>query len=120
MESESVKIYVGNLPFSVNEDQLKELFGSYGKLVQAEVIKDKFSGRSKGFGFITFETREDAEKAISEMNEKDVDGRAIKVSEAKPMDPDRKPQRRSFGGGGYGGRSGGSGGFRREGRRDRF
>ena len=91
-----MKVYVGNLPFSVSEDKLKELFSAYGEIEETSVIKDKFSGRSKGFGFVTFKNDEDAKKAISELNEKDVEGRNLKVNEAKPMDPDRP--RRSFGG----------------------
>lgn len=90
-----MKIYVGNLPFSVEDDKLRELFAAYGEIEEAMVIKDKFSGRSKGFGFVTFKNEENAKKAISEMNEKEVEGRALKVNEAKPMDPDRP--RRNFG-----------------------
>ncbi|HUS49745.1 MAG TPA: RNA-binding protein [Candidatus Paceibacterota bacterium] len=79
------KTYVGNLPFSVDSDKLKEIFSKFGNVEEAIVIMDKYSGRSKGFGFVTFEKEEDAQKAISEMNEKEVDGRKIKVNEAKPM-----------------------------------
>lgn len=79
----SAKIYVGNLPFSVDSEKLKELFSQFGEVTEATVISDKFSGRSKGFGFVTFENDEDAKKAIDGMNEKEVDGRAIKVSEAR-------------------------------------
>ena len=87
-----MKIYVGNLPFSVDHDKLKEMFSSYGEIEEATVISDKFSGRSKGFGFVDFKgekSEESAKKAIAEMNEKEVEGRALKVNEAKPMDPDR-------------------------------
>lgn len=90
----SQKLYVGNLPFSVGDNELKELFSSYGEISEAIVIKDKFSGRSKGFGFVTFANDADAEKAISEMNEKEIEGRSIKVNQAKPME-EFKP-RRSF------------------------
>ena len=89
-----VKIYVGNLPFTVSDEKLRELFSSYGEIDEVLIIKDKFSGRSKGFGFVTFSKQEDANKAIAEMNEKEVEGRALKVSEARPMDSDRP--RRSF------------------------
>jgi RNA recognition motif-containing protein len=92
-----MKVYVGNLPFSVDDEKLRELFSSYGEVEEASVIKDKFSGRSKGFGFVTFKDDESAKKAISVMNEKDIEGRNLKVNEAKPMDPDRPP-RRDFGG----------------------
>ena len=85
------KIYVGNLPWSVDDNKIKELFSVFGELTEAVVIKDKFSGRSKGFGFITFASEESAQKAISEMNGKTVDGREIKVTEAKPME--EKPRR---------------------------
>ena len=92
-----MKVYVGNLPFSVDDNELKELFASYGEIEEVSVIKDKFSGRSKGFGFVTFKEDEDAKKAISEMDEKEVEGRKIKVNEAKPMDPDRpRRPRRDF------------------------
>lgn len=95
----SKKIYVGNLPFSVDHEKLKEMFGSYGETEEMTVISDKFSGRSKGFGFVTFVNDADADKAIAEMNGKEVDGRELKVNEAKPMDPDRpRPPRRDFGG----------------------
>lgn len=91
------KVYVGNFPFSVTQEELKKLFSQFGEITEATIISDKFSGRSKGFGFVTFAKKEDAEKAIAEMNEKDIQGRALKVSLAKPMDPDRpRPERRNF------------------------
>jgi len=89
-----MKVYVGNLPFSFDDDNLKELFSPYGEIEEVTVIKDKFSGRSKGFGFVTFKNAESAQSAISELNEKEIEGRALKVNEAKPMDPDRP--RREF------------------------
>jgi len=89
-----MKLYVGNLSFSIEEDKLKELFTPYGEIEEATIIKDKFSGRSKGFGFVTFKDNEAAKKAIAEMNEKEVEGRKLKVNEAKPIDPDRP--RRNF------------------------
>ncbi|MEX0932482.1 MAG: RNA-binding protein [Candidatus Pacearchaeota archaeon] len=94
-----MKVYVGNLPFSVDSEKLKELFGSYGEIEEATVIVDKFSQRSKGFGFVTFKEDDSAKKAIEEMNDKDIEGRKLKVNEAKPFDPDapRKP-RSNFGG----------------------
>ena len=75
------------------------MFSSYGEITEAIVIKDKYSGRSKGFGFVTFANDESANKAISEMNEKDIQGRALKVNEAKPMEESERRPRRSFGGG---------------------
>ncbi|MBW6442545.1 RNA-binding protein [Patescibacteria group bacterium] len=94
-----MKVYIGNLPFSVDSEKLKELFASYGDIEEATVISDKFSGRSKGFGFVTFSNDEGAKKAIKEMNEKEIEGRKLKVNEAKPME-DRPPRRtggRNFG-----------------------
>jgi len=103
-----MKLYVGNLPFSVDDEGLKKLFESYGEIEEATLIKDKFSGRSKGFGFVTFKEEENAKKAMSEMNEKEVEGRQLKVNEAKPFDPDApRPPRRDFG------NRGGGGGFNR-------
>ena len=90
----SVKIYVGNLPFGYTDEQLKELFSSYGETSEITLIKDKLSGRSKGFGFVTFVEKESADKAIAEMNGKEIDGRAIKVNEARPME--ERPPRREF------------------------
>jgi RNA recognition motif-containing protein len=95
-----MKVYVGNLPFSVDREGLQKLFSPYGEMEEVIVISDKFSGRSKGFGFVTFKDEESAKKAIAEMNEKEVEGRNLKVNEAKPMDPDRPRQpRRNFSGG---------------------
>ena len=85
------------MPFSVDNEKMKELFSSYGEIEEAIVITDKFSGRSKGFGFVTFKEDESAKKAVSEMNEKEVEGRKLKVNEARPMDPDRpRRPRRDF------------------------
>ncbi len=107
-----MKIYVGNLAYSVDNEKLSEIFSQFGEVEEANVIMDKFSGRSKGFGFVTFGSDEAGQKAISELNGKDFEGRELKVSEAKPMDPDRprRPPRRDFGGGNGGGRGGGFGG----------
>lgn len=90
----SMKIYIGNLPFSFTDGELNELFSQYGEISEVTVIKDKFSGRSKGFGFITFSDKASAEKAIAELNGKEIQGRAITVSEAKPMEPNRPPRRK--------------------------
>ena len=90
-----MKLYIGNLPWKVDDNGLKEMFASYGA-EEANVISDKFSGRSKGFGFVTIADDASANKAIEEMNEKEVEGRAIKVSEAKPMVPrDNAPRAES-------------------------
>ena len=91
-----MKVYVGNLPFDVDDEKLKELFSSYGEIEEATVIMNKFSGRSKGFGFVTFKDEESGKKAVSEMNDKDIEGRKLKVNEARPFDPDNRPPRRDF------------------------
>jgi RNA recognition motif-containing protein len=77
------KLFIGSLPWSINTDGLKELFAPYGEIVDAVVILDRATGRSRGFGFVTFAKEEDAEKAKSEMNGKDVEGRAIIVNTAR-------------------------------------
>jgi len=105
-----MKLYIGNLPFTVDEAKFQELFASYDAQ-EVSLIIDKFSKRSKGFGFVTIENEETAKKAISEMNGKDVEGRELKVSEAKPQEdrPPRRdfnnngPRRNNFGGGNRGG-----------------
>ena len=87
-----MKIYVGNLPFKIDSEGLKGLFSSYGEIEEAIVISDKFSGRSKGFGFVTFKDEASAQKAIAEMSGKKIEERELKVNEAKPME-DRPPRR---------------------------
>jgi len=82
----SKKVYVGNLPWSVDFGKLKELFNEFGDIEEATVISDKYSGRSKGFGFVTFVNDADADKAVAAMNEKDIEGRPLKVNEAKPRE----------------------------------
>lgn len=106
------KLFVGNLPFSMSVDKLRELFTPFGETEEVVIISDKFSGKSKGFGFVTYKEDAAAEKATAELNGKETEGRAITVSEAKPMDPNAPRERRSFGGrgGGFGGRGGGFGG----------
>ncbi|MBN1618416.1 RNA-binding protein [Candidatus Dojkabacteria bacterium] len=81
----SNKVFVGNLSWNVDDDQLKEFFSQVGTVEEAVVIKDRFKNRSKGFGFVTFSTPEEAQKAIEELNGKELDGRAINVSEARPQ-----------------------------------
>jgi len=94
-EENNMKIYVGNLAFSIDDEALRNLFSSYGEIEEAVVIKDRFSGRSKGFGFVTFKDEESAKKAISEMNDKEIEGRKLKVNEARPMEerPERSQRR---------------------------
>jgi cold-inducible RNA-binding protein len=83
------KVYVGNLPFSIGFKELKEIFSECGEILNATVIADKFTGKSKGFGFVTFAHSEAMHKAIKEMNEKEVQGRRIQV---KPATPSEKRQ----------------------------
>lgn len=101
---EKNKIFVGSLPWSINNDSLKALFTQYGEITEAVLITDRDTGRSKGFGFVTFAKEEDAQKAL-EMSGKEVEGRTIVVNKAKPREN----------------RNGPSGGFRRDNnfRRDR-
>lgn len=89
------KLYVGNLPYSVNDDALRDMFVSFGNVVSASVIMDRNSGRSKGFGFVEFDSEEAAKAAIAEVNGKDMDGRKLVVSEARPME--RSNDRGGFG-----------------------
>jgi RNA recognition motif-containing protein len=81
------KLFVGNLAWATTDESLGNFFASCGTVVSAQVIKDKFSGRSKGFGFVEMSSAEEAEKAKAELNGKDLDGRAINVSEARPQEP---------------------------------
>jgi RNA recognition motif-containing protein len=114
----SVKLYVGNLPFSVGDQDLDQLFSQTGVVESANVITDRDTGRSRGFGFVEMESREGAEAAIAQLNGYEMDGRAIVVNEARPReDRGGGGGRGGFGGGGGrggfgggGGRSGGGGG----------
>ena len=94
----SIKLYVGNLPQQITEDQLKELFAEAGNVASAKIITDRQTGLPRGFGFVEMETKAEGQKAISMLNGKDVDGRTLTVNEARPQ------QKGSFGGGGGGGR----------------
>lgn len=91
------KLFVGGLPFSTTDDELAQKFGEFGKVASAKVITDRESGRSKGFGFVEFDSDEEGKAAEAAMNGKDFGGRNITVNEARPMKP------RSEGGGGGGG-----------------
>lgn len=81
------KLYVGNLPYSVTEESLQKHFGQHGAVVSARIITDKFSGRSKGFGFVEMSSDEEAERALNALNGTDFEGRNIVVSEARPQAP---------------------------------
>lgn len=100
------KIYVGNLAFSVTDDELQQAFASFGNVLSARVVMDKMSGRSKGFGFVEIEQDSSADEAIVKMDGQTIGGRAIRVSEAKPQEDRPRRSGGGFGGGG-GGRSGG-------------
>jgi len=78
------KLYVGNLPYTINSDQLGTVFAEYGQVVDAVVITDKMSGRSKGFGFVEFADEESAKKAVDAMNGKELEGRNLVVNIARP------------------------------------
>mgnify|MGYP001447623133 CR=1 FL=1 len=98
------KIYVGGLPYAATEQQLSDLFAQHGAVESARVITDKFTGQSRGFGFVEMTASEDAQKAIAALNGTQMDGRTLTVNEAKPMEP-----RSGGGGGGRGGFGGGAG-----------
>jgi cold-inducible RNA-binding protein len=102
------RLYVGGLPYSTTQDELKDLFSQAGTVGEATIVIDKFSGRSKGFGFVEFANDAEADKAIETLNGSQLGGRSIVVNEARPM-TERRP-RREFGGGGNGGGYGGGGG----------
>ena len=88
-----MEIYVGSLPYTVTEDDLKEAFTAFGEVASVRLVSDKFSGKSKGFGFVEMPSNEEAEAAIAALNEKDFKGRDIKVNQAKPKE--ERPQRRA-------------------------
>lgn len=107
------KLYVGNLPYSISDDGLRNLFTPFGAVASANIVTDRDSGRSKGFGFVEMETDEGAQAAIEGLHGKDQDGRNLTVNEARPREP------RAFGGGGGGGGGFGGGGRGRGGGGDR-
>jgi RNA recognition motif-containing protein len=98
-----MNIYVGNLSFTTTEADLKEAFQAFGEVQSASIIKDKYSGESRGFGFVEMPNKDEAEKAMSMLNGKDLKGRTLKVNEAKA-----RTDRPRSGGGGFGGGGGGS------------
>ena len=105
-----MNIYVGNLSWSMTDDDLSNLFTQYGSVTSAKILKDKMNGRSKGFGFVEMEDEEAAKTAIANLNETEVQGRKLIVNESQPRQEGDRPKR-SFGGGGGGGykKSGGGG-----------
>src|SRR5207247_8213966 len=108
------KLYVGNLSFNTTENELQELFSQAGTVQEVSLMQDKFTGKSRGFAFVTMSSEDDAQNAISKLNGQTVEGRALTVNEARPREP-RPPG--GGGGRGYGGGGGGGGygGGRREG-----
>jgi RNA recognition motif-containing protein len=107
-----MNIYVGNLPYAVDRDGLKELFAPFGEVLSARIVIDRDTNRSKGFGFVEMPNAEQAEAAIAALNGSEMDGRPIRVNESQPKPP-REERRGGFGGdrGGRGGFGGGRGGF---------
>ncbi len=106
-----MKLYVGNLSYEVTDDDLRVAFESFGQVDSATVIKDRDTGRSKGFGFVEMSAQAEAQAAIDGMNGKDLKGRAVNVNEARPK-TEGGGGRGGFGGGGRGGYGGGGGGYR--------
>jgi len=102
------RLYVGNLSYDVDSSALQDLFAAHGSVTSAEVISDRMTGRSKGFGFVEMGTDEEAAAAIAALNGQENGGRTLTVNEAKP----REERPRTGGGGGGGGRSSGGGGGR--------
>ncbi|MFH0983331.1 MAG: RNA-binding protein [Planctomycetota bacterium] len=119
------KLYVGNMGYDVSSSDLEQLLAEHGTVLSAEVISDRMTGRSKGFGFVEMSTDEEAQAAIAALNGHEFQGRALTVNEAKPREPRSGGGggggggRGGYGGGGGGGGSGGGGGGR-GGRRDRY
>jgi RNA recognition motif-containing protein len=103
----STKLYVGNLSFNTSNEDLQELFGQAGTVESANIVEDRETGRSRGFGFIEMSSKEEAQTAIEQLNGKEVDGRSLTVNEAKP----REERSGGGGGGNRGGGGGGRGGY---------
>ena len=106
-----MNIYVSNLGFNVKDEDLKEFFTPFGEVTSAKIISDKFTGQSRGFGFVEMSDDEAARKAIAELDQASVEGRSIKVMEARPKED--RPSRPGGGGGGFRG-NGGGGGFNKK------
>src|SRR6202045_1629171 len=105
------KLYVGNLPYSVSDSDLQQMFEEHGTVQSAQIIMDRDTGRSKGFGFVEMGSDQEAQAAISALNGKEIDGRSLTVNEARPRtEGGRGGSGGGGGGGGRGGRSGGGGG----------
>lgn len=109
--SSNKKLYVGSLPYSISEDELRDLFAPYGTVASVRIITDKFTGQSKGFGFVEMANADDAAKAVQGVNGAQVGGRTLIVNDARP---EQRRERSFGGGGGGGGRWGDDSGERRE------
>ncbi|TKS61040.1 MAG: RNA-binding protein [Nitrospira sp.] len=109
------KIYVGGLPYSATEQQLSDLFAAHGAVASARIITDKFTGQSRGFGFVEMSSDSEAQAAITALNGSEMGGRTLTVNEARPQEP-----RTGGGGGGRGGFGGGGGRSGGGGKRDRW
>ena len=124
-----MNIFVGNLPYGVTDHDLRQAFEAHGAVSSASVILDKFTGKSRGFGFIEMPNQAEAQAAVGALNGQELQGRAMRVNKAQPRE-DRPPRRERSGGGGgsggdwggerRGGGGGGGGGFGGGGRRDRY
>jgi len=108
------KLYVGNLGYDVSSSELEQLFAAHGTVQSAEVISDRMTSRSKGFGFVEMSSDQEAQAAIAALNGTDHNGRALTVNEAKPRPARGGSGRGGYGGGGRGGYGGGGGGGRRD------
>jgi RNA recognition motif-containing protein len=109
-----MRLYVGNLSYNTSDGDLDQMFSAFGTVRSAQVIMDRDTGRSKGFGFVEMSTEQEAQAAVTGLNGKEVDGRTLTVNEARPKE-DRPRGGGGFGGGGGGGGYGGGGGGRRGG-----
>src|SRR5881409_4191535 len=97
----NTKLFVGNLSFNTTENELQDLFAAHGPVTSVDLIMDKFSGKPRGFAFVTMESKEGAQAAIQALHGKDLDGRALTVNEARPRE-ERAPRQGGYGGGGGG------------------
>jgi len=84
-----MNIYVGNLPYGMSEDELREAFGAFGEVSSAKILMDRETGRSRGFGFVEMPNSSEAEQAIAQLNGKDLGGRALRINEARPREQQR-------------------------------
>jgi RNA recognition motif-containing protein len=116
----NTKLFVGNLSFNTTENQLQDLFAAHGNVIEVDLIMDKMSGRPRGFGFVTMETKEAADAAVQALHGKNIDGRALTVNEARPREERPRSGGGGGGGGGYRGGGGGGGGGGRGGERREY